>query len=264
MPKTRQERPIPAPLNCRGGPQSHPRGLTRAGRPLYSGRFAAPALRLATEGPCGGTGRRARLKIEFRKECWFDSGQGHQAKNINNNNYLCEWFDPIFFGKFSRCVENTRKNSLQLSSLLAFLLVSQETNLHGEFRYSEQRNLADGPQERWRARQPKLIKTDVDCRAARPKFNEGARSSAKISNVTGGGLYLFATPDESRPGDAASKLWRMPHYRATRSTSACGCLALIPRLIIAPTDSGPPSRPCLTTTRSRTLRQGMAMSSGSS
>src|SRR6266567_9279120 len=31
------------------------------------------------EGPCGGTGRRARLKIAFRKECWFDSGQGHQA-----------------------------------------------------------------------------------------------------------------------------------------------------------------------------------------
>ena len=27
--------------------------------------------------PCGGIGRRARLKIEFRKECWFDSGQGH-------------------------------------------------------------------------------------------------------------------------------------------------------------------------------------------
>ena len=93
---------------------------------------------------------------------------------------------------------------------------------------------------------PKLIRTDVDCRAARPKFNEGAWSLAKISDVTGGGLYLFATPDESRPGNAASKLWRMPHYRATRSTSACGCLA-IPRLIIAPTDSGPPSRPCLTT-----------------
>src|SRR4029079_5566584 len=31
------------------------------------------------ECPCGGTGRRARLKIEFRKECWFDSGQGHHA-----------------------------------------------------------------------------------------------------------------------------------------------------------------------------------------
>ncbi len=31
-------------------------------------------------GPCGGTGRRARLKIEFRKECWFDSGQGHHLR----------------------------------------------------------------------------------------------------------------------------------------------------------------------------------------
>ena len=106
---------------------------------------------------------------------------------------------------------------------------------------------------------PKLIRTDVGCRAARPKFNEGAWSSAKISDVTGGSLYLFATPDESRPGDATSKLWRMPHYRATRSTIACGCLALNTGLIIAPTDSSPPSRPCLTTKRSRTLRQGMAM-----
>ena len=42
----------------------------------------------ATEGPCGGTGRRARLKIEFRKECWFDSGQGHHGKNCNNNKNL--------------------------------------------------------------------------------------------------------------------------------------------------------------------------------
>ena len=25
-------------------------------------------------GPYGGTGRRVRLKIGFRKECWFDSG----------------------------------------------------------------------------------------------------------------------------------------------------------------------------------------------
>src|SRR5436309_12917946 len=37
-----------------------------------------------TEGPCGGTGRRARLKIEFRKECWFDSGQGHQASLLRS------------------------------------------------------------------------------------------------------------------------------------------------------------------------------------
>jgi hypothetical protein len=31
---------------------------------------------LSVKSPCGGIGRRARLKIEFRKECWFDSGQG--------------------------------------------------------------------------------------------------------------------------------------------------------------------------------------------
>ena len=52
---------------------------------------------------------------------------------------------------------------------------------------------------------PKLIRTDVDCRAARPKFNEGAWSPAKISDVTGRDLYLFVTPDESRPGNAASE-----------------------------------------------------------
>ena len=29
--------------------------------------------------PCGGTGRRARLKIVFRKECGFDSLHGHHS-----------------------------------------------------------------------------------------------------------------------------------------------------------------------------------------
>jgi integrase len=51
----------------------------------------------------------------------------------------------------------------------------------------------------------KQIRTDVDCRAARPKFDNGAWSPAKISDVTGRGLYLFVTPDESRPRNAASK-----------------------------------------------------------
>ena len=53
------------------------------------------------------------------------------------------------------------------------------------------------------------IRTDVDCRTARPKFNNGAWSAAKISDVTGGGLYLLITPDPNRPGKAGSKLWRM-------------------------------------------------------
>jgi hypothetical protein len=53
---------------------------------------------------------------------------------------------------------------------------------------------------------PKQIRTDVDCRAARPKFDNGAWSPAKISDVTGRGLDLFITPDAIRPGNAASKL----------------------------------------------------------
>src|SRR5260221_8280644 len=63
---------------------------------------------------------------------------------------------------------------------------------------------------------PKQIRTDVDCRAARPKFDNGAWSPAKISDVTGRGLYLLVTPDETRPGNAASKLWRMGYRSHTR------------------------------------------------
>jgi hypothetical protein len=36
-------------------------------------RVLYPAGRIGA-GPYGGTGRRVRLKIGFRKECWFDSG----------------------------------------------------------------------------------------------------------------------------------------------------------------------------------------------
>jgi hypothetical protein len=55
-------------------PRVDPQGLPAIFRRL---RDAGP--RPMGERPCGGIGRRARLKIEFRKECWFDSGQGHQS-----------------------------------------------------------------------------------------------------------------------------------------------------------------------------------------
>src|SRR5260221_10531848 len=71
---------------------------------------------------------------------------------------------------------------------------------------------------------PKQIRTDADCRSAGPKFDNGARSPAKISDVTGRGLYLFVTPDESRPGNAASKLWRMG-YRPLRQRQGWHVLA---------------------------------------
>lgn len=32
--------------------------------------------------PIGGIGRRARLKIEFRKKCWFDPGMGHHRRKM--------------------------------------------------------------------------------------------------------------------------------------------------------------------------------------
>jgi hypothetical protein len=44
---------------------------------LYSAGFAILPI-VGSEGPCGGIDRLARLKIEFRRECWSDSGQGHQ------------------------------------------------------------------------------------------------------------------------------------------------------------------------------------------
>jgi hypothetical protein len=70
---------------------------------------------------------------------------------------------------------------------------------------------------------PKQIRTDVDRRAAQPRFDNGAWSSAKISDVTGGGLYLFVTPDKSRPGNAASKLWRMGYrFHSRQKTYSIG------------------------------------------
>src|SRR4051795_1018401 len=203
---------------CRDAPQSHPRGLTRKRCPLYSARFAAPGICPATEGPCGGTGRRARLKIEFRKECWFDSGQGHQLgcsplsadvrscprsvqKPLKNRHF-----------RLHRCSSPFVLIRSQPCDLLVFLLVCVgigRTNVHGDFCFSERGiepmvRKNDGPHVN-----PKQIRTDVDCRAARPKFGGGTWSPAKISDVTGGGLYLFITPDVSRPGNAASKLWRI-------------------------------------------------------
>ena len=57
-------------LHCAGEAPATP--LTRFPECCLHRRAPARPAR-----PCGGIGRRARLKIEFRKECWFDPGQGH-------------------------------------------------------------------------------------------------------------------------------------------------------------------------------------------
>jgi hypothetical protein len=89
--------------------------------------------------------------------------------------------------------------------LLVFLLVSGEQTFTANFAIPNER-IEQMAKNDGACANPKQIRTDVDCRAARPKFDKGARSPAKISDVTGGGLYLFVTPDKSRPGTAASKL----------------------------------------------------------
>jgi integrase len=67
------------------------------------------------------------------------------------------------------------------------------------------------------------IRTDVDCRAAKPKFNNGVWAPAKISDVTGGGLYLLVKPDPDNPGKAAAKLWQMAYrFHGRQKTYSIG------------------------------------------
>jgi len=41
------------------------------------------------------------------------------------------------------------------------------------------------------------------------EIRQGRVDPPKISDVTDSGLYLLITPDNSRSGNAASKLWQM-------------------------------------------------------
>src|SRR6478735_11570543 len=133
------QRGIPRPRRCRGKPQSHPRGLTGQNRPLYSAGFAAPALSLVPGGPCGGTGRRARLKIEFRKECWFDSGQGHQVgcsstfQSVRNRPRSARKPLKNRHLRVHRCSSPFVLIQSQPSDLLVFLLVSGEQTFTATF-----------------------------------------------------------------------------------------------------------------------------------
>ena len=70
---------------------------------------------------------------------------------------------------------------------------------------------------------PGQIRTDVDCRAARPNFENGAWRATKISDATGGGLYLLITPDPNGTGKAGSKLWQMAYrFHGRQKTYSIG------------------------------------------
>jgi hypothetical protein len=51
-----------------------------------------------------------------------------------------------------------------------------------------------GPQERWRVRQPQVDQDQRRLPRRRPKFNEARGAPPRFSDVTDGGLYLFARP----------------------------------------------------------------------
>jgi hypothetical protein len=92
------------------------------------------------------------------------------------------WFDSIFSEKFSCHVENTRKNSPQPSDLLAFCWYLGRT-FAATFAIPNKGIEQMARKNDGACGNPKLVRTDVDCRAARPKFNEGAWSPAKIFDI---------------------------------------------------------------------------------
>jgi integrase len=69
----------------------------------------------------------------------------------------------------------------------------------------------------------KEIRNDVDCRNAKPKLKNDLWMPAKISDVTGGGLYLLVKPDPDNPGKAAAKLWQMAYrFHGRQKTYSIG------------------------------------------
>ena len=209
------------------------RGLTGRARPLYSAGFATSAsgqpLGRCPKAPVAELVDALELKIEFRKECWFDSGQGHQLgcsspfQSVRNRPRSAR--KPLKNRHFRvhRCSSPFVLIRSQPSDLLVFLLVSGEQTFTATFAIPNEGIEQMARKNDGACANPKQIRTDVDCRAARPKFDKGAWSPAKISDVTGGGLYLFVTPDESRPGNAASKLWRMGYrFHSRQKTYSIG------------------------------------------
>jgi hypothetical protein len=82
--------------------------------------------------------------------------------------------------------------------LSVFLLVSGEQTFTATFAFPNEGIEQIAGKNDGACANPKEIKTNVDCRTARPKYDNGAWSPGKISDMTGGWLYLFVTPDVSR------------------------------------------------------------------
>ena len=107
--------------------------------------------------------------------------------------------------------------------MLALLLVSGQQTFTANFAIPNEGIEQIARRNDGASANPEQIRIDVDFRAARPRFDKGAWSPAKISDVTGGDLYLFVTPGDSRPGNGASKLWRMGYrFNSRQKTYSIG------------------------------------------
>jgi hypothetical protein len=96
--------------------------------------------------------------------------------------------------------------------LLVFLLVSGEQTFTENFAIPNERI-----EQIARKNDGASANSNTSTAAPPDRNSTMARGApAKISDVTGRGLDLFVTPDKSRPGNAASKLWRMGYRFDTR------------------------------------------------
>jgi len=106
----------------------------------------------------------------------------------------------------------------------------------------------DWDAERWTVPAAKM-KTDWD--HVVPLSRQARAILRSLQKLTGHRRYAFSCSKDAPLSN---------HAQQTLAAAWC----LTPRLTIVHTGSGPPSRPCLTTKRSRTPRHGMAMSSSCS
>src|SRR5205085_7889401 len=98
--------------------------------------------------------------------------RGTRAENVNKNNNLNHRFDSVFRGHLRGSLKTLVKSESS-RPICRYFCWHRKIKRSRRICYSERRNRANGPQERWRGRQPKAYLIDVDCRAARPKFDIG-------------------------------------------------------------------------------------------
>jgi hypothetical protein len=88
-------------------------------------------------GPCGGTGRRARLKIVFRKECGFDSLHGHHFIVRQRSRLFTDGqFTSVSSGIYAVGVFAAIRNDLLVSRRFVGILVGIIRTTHERYQHA--------------------------------------------------------------------------------------------------------------------------------